>query len=97
MEDPGRSGAKNAPTEGMLGAEELGDWHAKTTPANIAMRAKGDVQHSSLHYTSDGSVNEAACEVAVGAYGWVARLTSAPTGWGDFEVVMVGVTRVPFS
>ena len=47
-----------------------------------------------LTFTSDGSVEESACEAARGSYGWVARSATDDEGWGDFSALLAGAGRV---
>ena len=56
--------------------------------------ASGNLAHTSLDFTSDGSVEDAACEAARSAYGWVARSASCSEGWGDFKTLLAGAGRV---
>ena len=84
-------------SQGMDGAKQLGEWKDAATPAPIRMTAADTTGPAldNIDFTSDGSVEEAACEAAQGAYGWVARCGSSKDGWGDFTTLLPGAGRVP--
>ena len=83
-----------AGTVGMRGTAAIGAWTDCSTPARIKMQPTELVPCSTVEFTSDGSVEDAACEAAKGAYGWVARDASQCGGWGDFTVMLAGAGTV---
>ena len=83
------------PTQGTAGATRLGNWQDATTPAIIGMAPTGDEACLEIEFTSDGSVDSAACEAAAGAFGWVARSATDDSGWGAFGATLAGAGRVP--
>ena len=80
---------------GMRGAARIGAWTDCTTTVRVPMQPIGITPCEVVEFTSDGSVEDAACEAARSAYGWVARDGAANAGWGDFAAMLAGAGTVP--